>query len=43
MIPLFFMTCSKLKKEGNQLVSATTQLKLQAAHGKKYNKDVLDK
>lgn len=33
---------SKLKKENNQLVSATTQLKLTAADGKKYNTDTLD-
>ena len=33
---------AKLKKEGNQLVSATTQLKLTAADGKKYNTDMLD-
>jgi len=33
---------AKLKKEGNQLVSVTTQLKLTAADGKKYNSDVLD-
>lgn len=33
---------SKLKKEKNQLVSATTQLKLMAADGKKYNTDMLD-
>lgn len=33
---------AKLKKEGNELVSATTQLKLTAADGKKYNTDVLD-
>ncbi len=33
---------AKLKKEGNQLVSATTQLKLTAADGKKYKSDVLD-
>jgi cell filamentation protein len=33
---------AKLKKEGSQLVSATNQLKLQAADGKKYNTDVLD-
>src|SRR5690606_32730671 len=31
-----------LKKENNQLVSATTQLKLLAADGKKYKADVLD-
>jgi cell filamentation protein len=33
---------SKLKKESNQLVSATTQLKLTAADGKKYKTDMLD-
>lgn len=33
---------SKLKKEGNELVSATNQLKLRAADGKKYLTDVLD-
>ena len=33
---------AKLKKENNQLVSATTQLKLAAADGKKYNTDILD-
>ncbi len=33
---------AKLKKENNQLVSATTQLKLKAADGKKYNTDTLD-
>lgn len=33
---------AKLKKEKNQLVSATTQLKLLAADGKKYNTDMLD-
>ncbi len=33
---------AKLKKENNQLVSATTQLKLIAADGKKYNTDLLD-
>lgn len=33
---------AKLKKEGNQLVSATTQLKLTAADGKKYKSDMLD-
>ena len=32
---------AKLKQEGNQLVSDTTQLKLLAADGKKYNTDVL--
>jgi len=33
---------AKLKKENNELVSATTQLKLVAADGKKYNTDMLD-
>jgi cell filamentation protein len=33
---------SKLKKENNQLVSATTQLKLTAADGKRYLTDTLD-
>ncbi len=33
---------AKLKKEDNQLVSATTQLKLTAADGKKYKSDMLD-
>ena len=33
---------AKLKHEGNQLVSATTQLKLTAADGKRYATDVLD-
>jgi len=33
---------AKLKKENNQLVSATTQLKLLAADGKKYKTDMLD-
>ena len=33
---------AKLKKENNQLVSGTTQLKLMAADGKKYTSDVLD-
>jgi cell filamentation protein len=33
---------AKLKKEGNELVSATTQLKLTAADGKKYLTDALD-
>lgn len=32
---------NKLKKENNQLVSATTQLKLTAADGKKYLTDTL--
>lgn len=33
---------TKLKKEGNELVSTTTQLKLKAADGKRYNTDVVD-
>ena len=33
---------ARLKKEGNQLVSATTQLKLIAADGKQYKSDMLD-
>ena len=33
---------NKLKRENPQLVSATNQLKLTAADGKKYNTDVLD-
>ncbi|MCU0402685.1 MAG: Fic family protein [Algoriphagus sp.] len=33
---------AKLKKEGSQLVSTTTQLKLTAADGKKYKSDMLD-
>lgn len=33
---------TKLKKENNQLVSGTNQLKLQAADGKKYKTDTLD-
>ncbi len=33
---------ARLRKETNQLVSATTQLKLTAADGKKYNTDTLD-
>ena len=33
---------NKLKKQKSQLVSATNQLKLTAADGKKYNTDVLD-
>ena len=33
---------AKLKKQNPQLVSATTQLKLTAADGKKYKTDVLD-
>lgn len=32
----------KLKKENSQLVSATTQLKLTASDGKKYNTDTVD-
>ena len=32
---------SKLKKEGNEVVSATTQLKLTASDGKKYKTDVI--
>ena len=32
---------AKLKKEQSELVSATTQLKLTAADGKKYNTDVI--
>lgn len=32
----------KLKKENSQLVSATTQLKLTASDGKKYNTDTID-
>lgn len=32
---------TKLKKEQNELVSATTQLKLTAADGKRYNTDVI--
>ncbi len=32
---------AKLKKENNQLVSATTQLKLLAADGKNYKTDML--
>jgi len=31
-----------LKKENNELVSTTTQLKLLAADGKRYNSDMLD-
>lgn len=31
---------AKLRKENNELVSATTQLKLTASDGKKYNTDV---
>lgn len=33
---------AKLKKDSSELVSATTQLKLRAADGKRYNTDVLD-
>ena len=33
---------AKLKKEENELVSATNQLKLTASDGKKYNTDVVD-
>ena len=33
---------TKFKKEGNELVSATNQLKMVAADGKRYNTDVLD-
>ena len=33
---------TKLRKEGNELVSATNQLKLRAADGKRYNTDMLD-
>ncbi len=33
---------AKLKKENSELVSNTTQLKLTAADGKKYNSDMLD-
>ena len=33
---------TKVRKEGNELVSATNQLKLLAADGKRYNSDVLD-
>jgi cell filamentation protein len=33
---------AKLKKENSQMVSATTQLKLTAADGKKYKTDLLD-
>ena len=33
---------AKLRKENSQLVSTTTQLKLTAADGKKYNTDLLD-
>lgn len=33
---------AKLRKENNQLVSVTTQLKLMAADGKKYKTDLLD-
>ena len=33
---------AKLRKEGNELVSATNQLKLRAADGKLYNTDMMD-
>jgi len=33
---------TKLKKEGNELVSITNQLKLLASDGKRYSTDVLD-
>ena len=33
---------TKLRKEGNELVSATNQLKLRAADGKRYDTDVLE-
>lgn len=33
---------AKLRKEGNELVSATNQLKLRAADGKRYNTDMMD-
>lgn len=33
---------AKLKQEGSELVSVTTQLKIKAADGKRYNTDVLD-
>ena len=33
---------AKLKKEQSELVSATTQLKIKAADGKRYNTDVMD-
>lgn len=33
---------AKLKKKKSQLVSVTTQLRLTAADGKRYNTDVLD-
>ncbi len=33
---------AKLKRQGSQLVSATTQLRLTAADGKKYRSDMLD-
>ena len=33
---------TKLRKDGNELVSATNQLKLRAADGKRYDTDVLD-
>lgn len=33
---------AKLKRENSEVVSATTQLKLRAADGKRYNTDVMD-
>lgn len=33
---------TKLKKENSELVSATNQLKLKTADGKRYNTDVID-
>ena len=33
---------TRLRKDGNELVSATNQLKLRAADGKRYSTDVLD-
>ena len=33
---------TKLRKEGNELVSAANQLKLRAADGKRYNTDMMD-
>ena len=33
---------AKLRKEGNEVVSATNQLKLRAADGKRYNTDMMD-
>ena len=33
---------TRLRKDGNELVSATNQLKLRAAEGKRYSTDVLD-